>query len=365
MQTTPTNAGSSTASIALLLPLSERLREVGEAVRDGFIAANLLADPAQRPTIRIYDTTTDAVGRFRQALTEGATLVVGPLGKDQVLAIRSVADGRVPVLALNALPDSEQAPARFFQFALSPEDEARAVAERVIADGNLSGVALTTSSDWGTRVQNAFQSQYLALGGKLALARSFQPNATDFSDSVVEILGFEGSQRRHDSLVALLGMPLQYTPRRRDDVDFVFYAGPPVAARLIRQQFKFHYAPDLQIYATSDAYDPNPVANQDLDGVMFVDMPWMLAASADITTLRNEIQQAWPENPYQNGRLFAMGIDAWRLARALPAWSARPDDSITGVTGQLTLDRKGRVHRRLEWSVIAPDGSARPLPPSR
>ena len=350
------------STIALLLPLSDRLRDAGEALRDGFLTAFYDQPASGRPQIGIYDVGTDAADAYRRAIAEGATHVVGPLSKEHVGAIRKISDPRVTTLALNTLTDDEPVPGGFFQFGLSPEDESRAVAERLLAEGKTSGAALVIGSEWGTRVLASFQSHFQTGGGKLVVHRPFANTDTDFTPSVDEILGFEPSQKRHDALVSLLKIPLQFAPRRRDDVEFVFFAGPPVSGRLMRQQFKFHYAPDLPIYATSDVFDPNPVANQDLDGVAFVDMPWMIGTDPTLEGLRTSAARVWPGSARIHGRLFAMGIDAYRLIQALRNTESRPLISLAGATGLLSIDASGRVHRTLEWAIIGTDGSPHALP---
>src|SRR5690606_16373874 len=131
---------------ALLLPLSGRQEGAGVAVRDGFIAAWYQQEPERRPRIRIYDAAAaDPDQVMLQAIADGAQFIVGPLLKEAVAAAATIADARVPVLALNFLPDEATAPDGFYQFALSPEDEAQQVARRVVADGHLRGVALVPS----------------------------------------------------------------------------------------------------------------------------------------------------------------------------------------------------------------------------
>ena len=93
--------------------------------------------------------------------------MVGPLTREEVAALATLADGRATTLALNFLPDGVQVPDRFYQYALSPEDEARLAARRIVADGRTSGVALAPQSDWGRRVQAAFAEEFAAAGGQL------------------------------------------------------------------------------------------------------------------------------------------------------------------------------------------------------
>ena len=109
----------------------------------------------------------DAPSAYLQALADGCDFVVGPLTREEVASLATLADGRATTLALNFLPDGVQVPDRFYQFALSPEDEARLAARRIAADGRLSGVTLAPQSDWGRRVVAAFVEEFTAAGGRV------------------------------------------------------------------------------------------------------------------------------------------------------------------------------------------------------
>ena len=351
------------SQVALLLPLTGRLGDAGEALRDGFLTAYYQQEAAARPRVRVYDAAGDAARAYAQALAEGAGFVVGPLGKENVEAVARVADGRVPTLALNFLPDDAVAPPRFYQFALAPEDEARQVAERLLAEGRKTGVALVPTGEWGTRVLTAFGSALLAGGGTLAAARSYPSTTHDYSDLLVQVLGFDLSQARHREVVAAVGTALEFTPRRRADLQFVFVAGQPTQGRLLRSQLKFHYAGDLPTLSLSDIYDPNPAANQDLDGVVFTDGPWMISDDPAVAALRSSVAQLWPQSARRRGRLFAMGYDCYRLIGALDPAGGPLVEPLAGMSGRLALDAAGRVHRGLDWAVFGSDGQVRALPP--
>ena len=117
--------------VALLLPLSGRAAAAGATVRDGFMTAYYQMPTAQRPRLRIYDTAEiSAAEAIARARAEGAEFVVGPLTRDEVTAAADLGDARPPILALNFLPQDRPGPAGFYQFALSPEEEARVVARR-------------------------------------------------------------------------------------------------------------------------------------------------------------------------------------------------------------------------------------------
>jgi uncharacterized protein len=326
--------------IALLLPLSGRAEAVGVAVRDGFIAAYLEQDPASRPRLRIYDVAAATVsGAYSQAIADGAGFIVGPLTKEDVAAVAPLSGGRTPVLALNFLGDSISPPRNFYQFALSPEDEARSVARRVVADGRRNGVAIVPANDWGNRVAAAFADELTLLGGSVLDSQRYDTSQVDFSDVIKQAL----------QVRAVKGEPATH----RTDAAFVFVAaGSPGTARQILPQLKFHYAGDVPVYSTSDSFEPDPTANSDLDGMLFADMPWMIANDPVTVQIRDGIRAAWPARTARRDRLYAFGFDAYRLVPVLRSKTPSAAADIAGVTGKLHLDEHNRVHRELDWTQI-------------
>jgi uncharacterized protein len=325
--------------IALLLPLSGRSEAVGVAVRDGFIAAYLEQDAATRPRLKIYDVAAESVSSaYTQAVSDGAGFIVGPLTKEDVAAIVPLSAGHTPVLALNFLGDSV-APARnFFQFALLPEDEARMVARRVMTDGRQRGVVIVPAGELGTRVAAAFADELTHLGGAVLDSRRYDSGQVDFSDAIKQVL------QVHE----VKGEPVTH----RTDAAFVFVAGTPSAARQILPQLKFHYAGDVPVYSTSDSFDPDAGANSDLDGMLFPDMPWMVATDPATLQIRDAVRAAWPTRTARRDRLYAFGFDAYRLVPGLRSKSPAEASNILGVTGKLHLDEHNRVRRDLEWAQI-------------
>ena len=353
--------GPPALTIALLLPSSGKTAAAAQAIRDGFLSAYFAVDPLLRPRLVVRDTSAGAVAAYRDAIVGGAAVVVGPLTKDDVAAVMPVAAPQVLTLALNVAPDGGTAPARFYQFALAPEEEASQVAARLLAEGKRSGAALVPAGDWGKRVLDAFEATFTAGGGQLLVRRTYDAATTDFSAAIADVSGFEESRARYRALVAAVGGPIEYVPRRRESVGFLFLAGQPQQGRLIRPQLKYHNAGELPIYSSSDLYEPGAAANQDLDGVVFVDMPWMLADDAATRGARNDAQELWSEATRRRSRLYAFGIDAYRLIDELRTPEAF-HGYVPGATGRLTLDSGGRIHRQLDWAQFQADGTVRAVP---
>ncbi|MBV8146042.1 MAG: penicillin-binding protein activator [Gammaproteobacteria bacterium] len=347
--------------IALLLPVTGRTAAAAVSVRDGFMTAYYQQPANDRPRVQVYDTGTESVAAaLAQAVSAGAEFIVGPLTREEVTAAADFPGLHVPVLALNFLPPERPPPAQFYQYALSPEDEARLVARRVLEDHHRRGVALAPAGDWGTRVLAAFRQELQAGGGELFNTAQIESARTDYAAPITEVLRISDSMARYHRLESLLGTKLQFEPRRRNDVEFIFAPAPANLERLLRPQLRFHFAGDIPTYATSDAFEPDVRANEDLEGLMFPDMPWMLGGDlAD--AVRAAARDAWPSGGPHRGRLFAFGFDALRLAQALRRAGVNGNISVAGLTGRLSLDPQRHVRRELGWAQLH-DGELRLLP---
>jgi outer membrane PBP1 activator LpoA protein len=347
--------------VALVLPLSGKVQAAGVAVRDGFLAALLQQDPSRRPVVNVYDSDRDGVvTAYQRAISEGAEFVVGPLLKEEVTAVAVSGAVSVPTLALNQLNDEVSRPAPLYQYSLDPEEEARQVAQRVTNDGHMRGLVLLPNNDWGQRVFRAFDDEFKTLGGTIAGMRFYDPAERDFSVPVAQLLLVEESRARANALNAVLGMHLEFEARRRNDVDFIFVGAQPLQGRLVRPALQFHRAGDLPVYSTSDIFEPDAQANTDLEGVIFPDMPWVISPDAVSTQLRDALTRYWPVRARGRGRLYAFGFDAYRLIPLLKAGQIGSEHAIPGMTGLLSIDDRGRVHRQLDWARVT-NGQASPI----
>jgi outer membrane PBP1 activator LpoA protein len=341
--------------VALLLPLTGRTSAAAATLRDGFQAAIGLLPPELRPEVAVYDTGTlpvpDAIDQARSA---GTDVIVGPLTREEVALAADVGTRGVPLLALNFLGADAQAPAGMYQFALSPEDEARDVAARLLADGHKRGVAMAPVGDWGVRVLAAFQQHFVGGGGVLLAQASYDPAAHDYGADIRTAFGTNASETRRQRVQSIVAARLGFEPRPRADIEFVFVVGQSTSVRLLRPQLRFYYAGNIGIYSTSDAYAPDAgESNQDLEGVTYPEMPWLLPGDGSIAEARTLIDAAAGPAGAPRSRLYAFGYDACQLALALRASGRDPTSvDVAGLTGHLTVGGDGRVHRELTWARI-------------
>ena len=344
--------------LALLLPLSGQAAGYAATIHAGFDYAWQQLPADSRPQVQVYDTGVLTVDdALHLARADGSDFIVGPLTRQEVDVAAAASPG-VPMLTLNFLSAGRPAPAGMKQFALSPEDEARDVARRMLAADQKRGVALGPSGDWGTRVLAAFKQELLAGGGTLLAQGIYDPADHDFGTPIRAVLGTEQSFARRLRLQSVLGQKLEFEPRGRADLDFIFLPAQPAPARLLRPQLRFQYAGNVPVYATSDAYAADGgAANQDLDGLIVPAMPWIVPASGSAAAVRAAVaSESGDSTAWQSG-LYAFGYDACQLAIAIAAAGRNAQQvRVAGLTGDLTLSADGHVHREPAWARITRGG---------
>lgn len=335
--------------IALLLPLQGRHAESAKAVRDGFLAA-YYAHKEDRPKIQVYDTTeSNNLSRlYQRAVEEGANFVVGPLTKEEVEAISIAAKGKAPILALNTTDKRPQE--NFYNFSLSPESEAEAVAEKAWQAGHRRALIIIPSSTWGARMHTAFSRTWQALGGDIVASAEINTQS-NINEATKKLLAIDRSEARAEKLKKA-GIKIGFEPRRRQDADIIFIATNGALARQVKPLLNFYYAGNLPTYATSSIYAGKPQAkfDQDLNGIRFCDMPWVLDSSISSRSTYKSVANLWPDKFEQYARLYALGLDAYKVAMQLDELSLIPDLGVSGMTGMLTVNDQQQIQRRLMWA---------------
>lgn len=340
--------------IALLLPLNGKFSKAAEAIRDGFMAAYYQNKSITHLKIRIYDSssfTNDILKLYETAKTNGAEFVVGPLNKKAVNLLAEQDSLPLPTLALNYSKQVESPPINLYQFGLSPEEEAVQIAERTWLDGYISAAALVPSGPWGERVFLAFKERWEQLGGRITEYQTYNASANDYTIPIRMLLNIDESRERYRAIRRLVKQSIKYTPRRRQDIDFIFLGAYPRQARQIRPQLKFFHAAKLPIYATSHIFtgNLNPEMDRDMDGIIFGDMPWVLSENTTNNSIRSEIDEYITSSGKQLQRLYALGIDAFNIIAAINPLKTYSYERYDGETGSLSINEQNRVNRQLTW----------------
>lgn len=310
--------------IALLLPLkSAAFGSAAEAVRQGFeAAADMEVRLPGRLPVQVYgcfDEGNDIAALYRQAVAAGARAVVGPLTRNGVSVLAAEKEIPVPTLALNIV---EGAPAgQLYFFGMAVEAEARQIAKLAMQQSLHWAIVISTPAQLDKRLQFAFEEEWNRSGGTISREIEFDGDPSVFAD-IADVGG-----------------------------TMVFLAVDAEKARLIRP-----YLPNkLPIYATSQIFvgNGNNLINYDLHGIRFVDMPWLLQPDHPAVMV---YPRPVAPLPADQERLYALGIDAFRLIQLLLLGKTGEALPLDGVSGYIEL--ADHVFQRNAAPAIFVEGQA-------
>lgn len=348
--------GYSGGSIALLLPLHGSVSGEANAIKNGFFAAYYQAKEqnANAPGIQVYDTSRGNVAAiYQQAVAEGARWVVGPLTKAEVSQLAHSTRFSVPTLTLNTLPEFQnRALPNFYQFALSPNDEAQQLATKAWSNHHSRALIIAPANAWGQSLAGVVKNQWQQQGGQIVGEMDYT-NQQSLSPGISRLLQIDrGAEERSNRMRHLYNKRTNFVPTPRTDADVIFLIAKPAVARQIRPLLKFYYAGHIPVYATSMIYtgNPNPNNDRDLDGIHFCDMPWVLTPNnlpGNLNEIQQRVKTLWPSSYYRDAKLYAFGVDAYTIIPHLSRINGTP-----GATGTLYLQPNGSIYRKLGWATM-------------
>jgi len=335
-----TPAATAPPRLALILPgRSTDFALAADTVRAGFFAgASVGGADGAIEVIEIDEAIPQFDAALRGAAQRGAAVAVGPLTRTLANAL---GDGRIaaplPLLTLT-LPDSDAALGPdAIVFGLSIEQEARAVVRAALrelppaaADSILAPLGAIPAP------------RFWIFAGASQLARragnAYREALRDAGERAVLI----DVRVNYDVLQALAESIEEARPGA------IFFALEARDAAAVKPRLPR----DIPVYATSQVNLGGAEASllaPDLEGIRFADAPWLLEPDHPAVMVYPHSEQPLSA---ELQRLYALGIDAYRLA-ALWASGRRAFD-LDGVTGRLRVDRERtvRVERTPAFAVF-------------
>lgn len=333
------------SAIAIFLPESGRFAPAAQVIKNGFLAAYQQATDGFQPPIRFYDSAlSNPISLYQQAISEGAELVIGPLSKENIQTLALGSELSIPVLALNHIPNLVKN--NLFQFGLSPIDEIQQITAKASQDGHYNALLLTPETNQGQRIADLISNAWLQSGNSILEAQSYTPKSNDFSTPITDLLNLNQSKYRYSRLKRYLAANIQYTERRRQDVDAIFLSASTSIARSIYPQLRFYRATKIPVYATGKIYSgtPNPSLDIDLNNVTFCDIPWLFPTIYPGQLSQESLRDQWQTIPSKYLRLVALGIDAFNIISHIEGLNSQ---TYAGATGLLSINAENRVARQL------------------
>jgi len=317
--------------VAVILPLqSPSFGRHADSVRLGILAA-AGADHGNGSRIHIYGTTDDAqqiLSAYQRSMSLGARAVIGPLTRNGVTALSHSGLVAVPTLALNAPEGEVLLPRNLYVFGLQLEAETRQAAQLAFQQRARRIFVISGDTPLDNRIQQAFLAEWAQLKGEVAGQYLYTTEPA-------------GLAKLRDQMAAA-------------KADAVFLTMGATRARFIRS----YVGSSLPIYATSQVLvsQSDTLANYDLEGVRFLDMPWLL--QPDHPAVISYLKSDGPGAAVDQERFYALGIDAYRLVQEL-LYPHRNADPLDGVTGTITLGDAQQFQRTLVPAQFV-QGTARP-----
>ncbi|MEI7968596.1 MAG: penicillin-binding protein activator [Betaproteobacteria bacterium] len=321
--------------IAALLPTrSETFARLADALRRG-IEAGYAADeerPDRLPVI-LYATGDDSravVDTYDRALRDGAVAVIGPLTRSSVQALAASGAVTVPTLALSVPDPGTQLPDNMYALGVHLESEARQAARLAQRQGKRRAEIIQSESALSRRMAQAFADEF-GRGGRLIVGQQ------EFSTDKARL------KKIRDSIAA-------------DNADAIFFSldGPRL------RQIRPFLGRNVASYATSQANsaEGTVVGQHDLAGILFVDMPWMVAPDHPAVMIYPRLPGLFAT--FDQERFYALGIDAWRLSQMLLETAYSSLGTLDGVSGYIAPG-PGRQFLREAIPAQFTQGGARAL----
>lgn len=302
--------------------------------------------------VKIYDTDSQPLTTLlAQAQADGMDLIVGPLFKGDVTALAS-SNTPLNILALNEL-DAPIAKPNVCYFSLSPEDEARNAAQFIRQENKSAPLVLTQDNSFGRRIAQSFADEWQKSGGGVVRHQTFSGNpGSAIPLSGVPVIPASQQTGQTDGLVS------QPEPAS-GGVDSVYIIATSDQLTYIKPMLEFATSargrPAFYASSRSNKAGTGKDFQFEMEGLRLTDIPLIAGANPQ---LLNQVAGRFG-NDYTRVRLYAMGMDAWRLANQygdMQSHSLR----ISGASGDLSITDNCTVYRRLPWLVFK-QGNITPL----
>ena len=345
-------------NIAVLLPLSGSQKSAGSAVQQGILSA-YKNDTVKK--IHFIDTNKINWETLATHFTESKIdHVIGPLLKSNVESYLNLSEQQIvlqiPTLFLN-LPSTKQLANYQAVLSMRPEDEAIQAAATLSQQSYNSPIILSHQDKVSKRLANAFRQQWQLLTGNNVDIVYFS-HGKQMQASLKEALDVNASQTRIKQLKSRLKNNIKSESRNRRDIDMIYLIGSASQTRLSKPYIDVNTSPFAKIipvFASSrshsnfDYINNNNGSTNDLQGLTFTQIPWLLNSEQQNKHLAQLSHKLWPKRTDSLSRIFAMGYDSYNLLNKTSLMQQAPYIRHFGQTGVLKLNTHNVLTRSLIW----------------
>jgi len=384
----PPSVEAAKGSIGVVLPLSGPFARFGESSLHGaLLAAGVFGDEAGAPRLRlrVYDSGGEAERAAKAvrdlAGEEDVVAVVGPMRSAACEAAAGVAqEAGLPLLALTAREEVASDRDYAFRLSTTPEEDVDLLVQRARATGAERFAILYRNDAYGLAMRALFWDAVERASGEIVGVASYDPQATDFADSIRSLVGYELLERSERAQLGERGEMLRRARRvpaeealvleeqaaqltRADgwplpplvDFDAIFIPDSYQNLVLIAPQLAFHEAAGARILAPDGAYHEEllRLAREHLRGALFSahffpDSPisWVSAFAREYEATFGEPPNAFAAEAYDAVRVVALQLAEGRTRRSELRDGLKSLAPYPGVSGVIGIDEWGHVRKR-------------------
>lgn len=371
---TPPSVGTKT-KIAVLMPQADSpLTVFANSIVNGIQAENSQQSSPYEIILLPRKARQSALSHLQDATLMGAVVAIGPVGRDDVNEISQLPFLPLPVVSLNLPQNGMTSPELMMNYSLSQEEEAKQIAAVAIkalpigTDGKVPNVAIFESdAPLEHRIADTFARELQralipytrqTLTEELMAQPKFysienssipKPQLEELPDATEDPYGYQRVKLRNERLMS------QYRAK-------VEFEDPPYQAAFLVMDsrtaalVKPRLPRTTRVWGTSMINPGNSEQSAtaslayDLQNAGFVDSPLIVRYNDA------DFKASFGVNPPASlleRRLFAFGVDAYRLACVWMKW--QPTIHMDGTTGTLsfTLGQTANVQRIAQPAFIS------------
>jgi len=340
------------SDLACLMPLSGSASSYGQRVIKGLRLAFKLYEPQTegfKSNLIVLDSGSDpdltiqAIDRL--ASQTEVLAVIGPLTtKVAEFAATRAEELALPMLTLSQKENLPQIGDHVFRLFLTPEAQARAIAEYAVQILGFTRLAiLHPEDDYGKKMRDVFWDEINRLQAEVVGVQPYPSNTTDFSQQIQKLAGLEKVERKVEAGHAV-------------EVNFeaVFIPDGYKAVAMIAPQFFYHDITTIRLLGTTLWHTPQllTTASRYIQKSIF---PTSFFPDSDRPEVKRFVEAFQQENDGQvPGRFEAYGFDAGMLLLSLmdkKQVASREDlvralrelGNFPGVTGNISFTPDGEL----------------------
>jgi outer membrane PBP1 activator LpoA protein len=360
---TSTLSTNTIENIAVLLPLSGAQQSAGLVAQQGVLAAY-----NNDSAIKLHFIDTNTVDWASLAVQfDESTIdhVIGPLLKSNVETFLTLSNEQLPLqvpsLFLN-FPNNLQLTSNQTVLSMRPEDEAIQAASTLSQQHYKNPVILSHQDRLSKRLATAFSQQWKIITGNEVDIVYFS-QGKQMQARLKEALDVNSSQTRIKQLQGRLKNNIKAESRNRRDIDMIYLIGSSAQTRLVKPYIDVNTSPFatiIPVFASSRShsdfdYKNNSSTTNDLNGLTFTQIPWLLQSKQQNKNLSQLSHTLWPKRTDSLSRIFAMGFDSYNLLSKVGLMQQAPYIRHFGQTGVLKLNDSNVLTRSLIWGKYQHD----------